>query len=242
MLPGELSWVLNLLGFNWPDVNEDDLVKAADGNRKLAGQVRQAAARGADGHGVVTSVNAGASVDAFSAHWQGTGGPHLERVAQVYDLTADGIDAIAAVVVGMKGAVIAQLVALAAEVAAAAAASVVTFGISDAAGLAATAATRFAVREIIGEAKTQVLKMIRQLVIGEGVQALASSTADLLSQGVGNYAGTQHGISLSHAAGAGVTSAVAGAEGLATVQGGVGLAVGLGQATRHGLTHPEGKA
>lgn len=215
MLPEDLVWVLNLLGFNWPDVKEDDLASAASQNRRLAEQVRQAAAKGAAGHNAVTSANTGASVDAFSSHWTGTSGPHLDRLAQVYDVMGDGLDAIAAVVVGMKGAVIAQLIALAAEIASAAAASVVTFGISDALGLAATAATRLSVKEIIDEAEKQIGKMIEQMAVGDAVQALASSTASLVSQGVGNYTGTQHGISLARSADAGLKSAVGGAEGMA---------------------------
>ena len=235
MLPEDLVWVLNLLGFNWPDVNEDDLASAATRNRKLAEQVRQAQSRGEAGHGAVTSANKGASVDAFSSHWQGTGGPHLDRLAQVYDVTGDGLDAIAAAVVGMKGAVIAQLVALAAEIASAAAASVVTFGISDALGLAATAATRFTVREIIDEAEKQIGKMIEQMVAGEALQALASSTASLVSQGVGNYTGTQHGISLAQSADAGLKSAAGGAEGMASAPGEAQTGAGAGAATVRGL-------
>jgi hypothetical protein len=43
-LPGELAWVLNLLGFNWPNIDEDTLRAAAAADRALA--ARTATARG----------------------------------------------------------------------------------------------------------------------------------------------------------------------------------------------------
>ena len=85
---------------------------------------------------------------------------------------------------GAKAAVIAQLIALAGEIAAAAAGSVMTFGLSDAAGLAATALTRITVREILDELERQLIVVAEQLLAGEALQALSASIGNLISQGV----------------------------------------------------------
>ena len=85
---------------------------------------------------------------------------------------------------GAKAAVIAQLIALAGEIAAAAARSVMTFGLSDAVGLAATALTRITVREILDELERQLIVVAEQLLAGEALRALSASIGNLISQGV----------------------------------------------------------
>ena len=72
----------------------------------------------------------------------------------------------AGVIEGAKAAVIAQLIALAGEIAVAAAGSVLTFRLSDAAGLAATALTRITVREILDDLKRQLIVVAEQLLAG----------------------------------------------------------------------------
>ena len=236
MLPGDLAWVLDMLGFNWPNVDEDQLRAAASDHRRLAAQVGQAASGGAAGAGAVTAKNTGSSVHAFASHWGEVSASHLDRLAQVYDLTAGTQDVMAGVVEGAKAAVIAQLIALAGEIAAAAAGSVLTFGLSDAAGLAATALTRITVREILDDLERQLIVVAGQLLAGEAVQALSASIGNLVSQGVADYVGTGHGVSIGQAAGAGVAASRQGVAGL----GGTGtsqVAAGLGVGTIAGLAH-----
>jgi uncharacterized protein YukE len=192
VLPSELAWVLNLLGFNWPNINEDELRAAAAADRGLAARVTTAHGRVNTAADIITSRNKGKSIDAFSAHADKVS-VHLGRLRQVYDLTADALDTIAVVVEGAKIAVVAQLAALAVEIAAAAAASIVTFGLSDAAGLAATALTRITVEQILDELERQVISLVEALAAGEALSALTSSIAGLADKAVSSYVGTTPG-------------------------------------------------
>jgi uncharacterized protein YukE len=192
VLPSELAWVLNLLGFNWPNINEDELRAAAVADRGLAARVTTAHGRVNTAADIITSRNKGKSIDAFSAHADKVS-VHLDRLRQVYNLTADALDTIAVVVEGAKIAVVAQLAALAVEIAAAAAASIVTFGLSDAAGLAATALTRITVEQILDELERQVISLVEALAAGEALSALTSSIAGLADKAVSSYVGTTPG-------------------------------------------------
>ncbi|MBO0805757.1 MAG: hypothetical protein J2P25_22125 [Nocardiopsaceae bacterium] len=238
MLPSELAWVLNLLGFMWPNVDEDELRAAAAQHRQLAAKVQQAAERGAEGAKAVTSANEGKAVQAFASRWGNVSQPHLGRLSQVYGIMGDVQDGIADVVEGAKAAVLVQLGELAAEIAVAAAGSVETFGISDAAGLAMTAVTRLTVREILEEMGKKVVTMIEQVLIGEAFMALSTSLGNLVSQGVADYVGTGHGVNVGEAAGAGVSGLEKGAEFLGTKQGSAMAAGGAGvQAVKGLLSH-----
>jgi uncharacterized protein YukE len=192
VLPSELAWVLNLLGFNWPNINEDELRAATATDRGLAARVTTAHSHVNTATDIVTSRNKGKSIDAFSAHADKVS-VHLNRLRQVYDLTADALETIALVVEGAKIAVVAQLAALAVEIAAAAAASIVTFGLSDAAGLAATALTRITVEQILDELERQVISLVEALAAGEALSALTASIAGLADKAVSSYVGTTPG-------------------------------------------------
>ncbi|MCL2582817.1 MAG: hypothetical protein FWE35_10210 [Streptosporangiales bacterium] len=235
MLPDELAWILNMLGFNWPNIDEDELTASAKDHRQMKAKVEQAAAKGRASAGKVGAANEGKSVDAFKSRWGNVSEPHLGHLAEVHGLLADGLDVLAGVVVAAKTAVIVQLAELAAEVASAAAASVVTFGISDAAGLAATALTRIAVRDILKELEKQAGKFVEQMLLCEAFQGLMATTGNLASQEIGNYIGTQHGISLSKAGAAGEKSVADGAKSMANAPGVAQAASVVGIQTGRGL-------
>jgi hypothetical protein len=59
--------------------------------------------------------------------------------------------------------------------------------------------------------------------------------ANLISQGVADYVGTGHGLSVSQAAGAGAQAAGQGAAGLASGRGASQVASGIGATTAAGL-------
>jgi hypothetical protein len=84
MLPSELAWVLDLLGFNWPNVNEDELRAAAAADRRLAARADAANTHVGNATHTITSRNAGKSIDAFSSH-SGKVSVHLDRLREVYN-------------------------------------------------------------------------------------------------------------------------------------------------------------
>jgi hypothetical protein len=248
VLPGELSWVLNMLGFQWPNVDEDKFREMAGDFRDLAGSVDSAAARHESAAQLLTSSNAGEAIDAFAAH-SGHTQLNLGHLKNAAGIVADILDGLAIAVEVAKAAVIAQLVALAAEIAAAAAASVVTFGLSNAADLAATAATRITVRAILDELEQQVKNYLKQVVENTVFSALEGFIANAVQQGLGDYIGTSSGFSVSSAAKAGLAAGVSSVEDTAqswTTPGGIaqnlaGMGAGAIQSHRHGSGGAEGE-
>ncbi|RKE20220.1 hypothetical protein [Streptomyces sp. TLI_171] len=205
VLPGELAWVLDLIGVNWPNVDEDEYREMADELRDLAATLTS------DGQQIESSVqeflgiNEGAGVAAFQAHWDKVIGTHMPQVAQAIELFAYGLDGAALVITGAKIAALVQLGILAAEVIAAQAAAPFTLGLSEAGALGATQATRIIVKRLLKEAEQQLLSQLLSLVEGPVYAALGNIAQDLVVQLARNAVGAQQGINFGEAANAGKT-------------------------------------
>ncbi|MEV5599086.1 PE-PGRS family protein [Streptomyces sp. NPDC052496] len=164
-LPSEVAWVLGLLGYDWPQADEDALFKCAETWRNFAAQVEQAASQGTSAANEVVAANTGEAVDGFTKEWGAfsgsAGSDHYLRDAQIAAETiALAFDAAAIAVLSGKIAIIAQLVALAVELIAAQAAAPFTFGLSEAGAVGATQITRVAVREILNKIKQEVVQAV----------------------------------------------------------------------------------
>ncbi|MFD8565978.1 PE-PGRS family protein [Streptomyces sp. NPDC059639] len=222
MLPSEIEWVLDLLGYSWPDANEDKIHEAAQAWREFAEAVRQAQGTGTGAAQTVFATNSGEAVESFGEAWQkfsGAGGGYLDDAAQAAEILAFALDAVALVVVGSKIAVIAQLIALAIEIAAAQAAAPFTLGLSEIGAAGATQATRLIVRRLLDELKQLVIKTIKDAVEQASVKAIKEMIVEVLKeaaveagksagqsiveQGVKTHFGAQQSIDFGAAAGAG---------------------------------------
>ncbi|MFD0563035.1 hypothetical protein ACFQ2M_14075 [Kitasatospora saccharophila] len=157
VLPDELAWVLDLIGVNWPNVDEDEFRDMADSLRTFADQIDDGNADSLRAVQRMISENVGPATDAFAAHWDKISGKHLHNLAEAGRLLATGLDGGAMVIAGAKVAAIAQLVIMATEVIAAQAAAPFTFGLSEAGALGATQATRLIVKRLLKEAEQQIV-------------------------------------------------------------------------------------
>ncbi|MFF2812006.1 PE-PGRS family protein [Streptomyces sp. NPDC058000] len=166
-LPSEVSWVLNLLGYNWPGADEDKLHECAQVWRNFAESVNQAQEQGSLAANQVVSANNGDAIEGFTKEWGSYGGGgaggssgdhYLRDAAMAAEVIADAFDAAAIAVLAGKIAVIVQLVMLAAEIIAAQAAAPFTFGASELAAAGATQATRLIVRQILDKIKREVMQ------------------------------------------------------------------------------------
>ncbi|WP_434581829.1 EndoU domain-containing protein [Carbonactinospora thermoautotrophica] len=120
LLPGELVTVLDLLGFTWPQADEDKLEDCARAWRDFANEVEHVLA---DADRVVRAVvaeNQGASIAAFEDYWPrlGGGSGQLCEAADAARLVAEVLEGFAEAVRWAKRLVLAQLVACAASLAA----------------------------------------------------------------------------------------------------------------------------
>lgn len=188
-LPSELVWVLGLLGLDWPNADEDRFRAAASAYRQDADAIEHARTRGDLATRGLVAGNSGAHVDALAANWGRVSEEHLGRLVEMMRLTADGLDGLALVVEGAKAAVVVQLGVLAGELAAAAASSIVTFGLSDAAALAATQLTRVAVSDILREAEHQLVHQAMVIVGSEVASIVAGLAKEVINEEVSDYLG-----------------------------------------------------
>lgn len=198
MLPSALATVLNMCGVMWPNIDEDKLSSCAVTDRKLAQQVDAVRTHTDAATTIILTSNKGKTATAFGAHGQKVS-VHLGNLRRVYEVTADALDLIAAVVKAAKIAIIAQLVIAVGELVAGA----FTFGLLDALSLAAEKIT---LQGILDWMEGMIAKFAQMIVIGGAVTALLASAASLAGQATSDYVGTGDGINLGSAAEAGAAA------------------------------------
>ncbi|WP_232789595.1 toxin glutamine deamidase domain-containing protein [Streptomyces jeddahensis] len=201
MLPDELEWVLEMLGYNWPTADEDKLRESAALWRKFGDDVTELHAAANTSARTVTAHNAGESIDAFTktyAKFDGGNGSdgYLANAAQAAYIIATVMESCAYLVEFAKWAVIAQLIALAIEIIAAQAAAPFTFGLSEVAALGATQATRLIVRRLLDELKQALMEAIVEAMKEPAVSAIEAIITDLVRQSVNVGFGAQQGYDL----------------------------------------------
>lgn len=177
-LPSQLTWCLNLVGIQWPDIDEDEL-------HNWATQVRTYADNTSDTHDAahakvksLASTSQGDAYDALSAGWENASNTHMKQLVGGCHSFADALDAAAGVVVVVKGAIIAALAAMAAQIAAAQAAAPLTGGTSTATIPAIVQGTQTTVQ---GQ-----LSALAQQVIGELLEAVATPLENTIAGAVEN--------------------------------------------------------
>lgn len=131
-LPGELVSVLSVLGFTWPQADEEKLFDLAQSWMDLSGRLRGSVEDANSAAGQVWANNMGDMVTAFQTAWNEADGPSQQLMmgATGAEIIGAGLMICAGVVLALKISVIAQLVMLAIAIAQAIATAVVTFGLS----------------------------------------------------------------------------------------------------------------
>jgi hypothetical protein len=110
MLPDELVWILDKLGFEWPDIDEDEVRRAATLVRQFGSDVEECI------QAVDRKVNAdlaaamrGRTGPAYTNAWNSNRSTNLQQLLDFMDPAATGIDLSADVILGLKVKVIADV-------------------------------------------------------------------------------------------------------------------------------------
>ncbi|GHH31649.1 PE-PGRS family protein [Streptomyces lanatus] len=186
-LPGELVWVLDLLGYSWPEADEEALHKVAETWRAFGADLEEIQQKGEGLARTVVSHNFGTAIDGFSKDWgayTGANGEdrYLPDAKLACDVIAFAFDAAAVAVLTAKLAVIAQLIALAIEIIAAQAAAPFTFGLSEVGALGATQATRLIVRELLDRLKREVMEAVTKAMEHATMDAIKKMAKEQLEK------------------------------------------------------------
>ena len=185
-VPDDLTWVLNLLGFMWPEADEDKLRACAQAWRAFGTEVTRINQDAGLVAAQVTADNSSESIDAFERYWHGVGGRggDFDRAKEAADHMATALDGMAMLVVSVKLAVIAQLVALAAEIIADQLAAPETLGLSEGVAAGEILITRGILRRIIRDGIQQVGREIVQQLKGRVLALFRGILATALRRAV----------------------------------------------------------
>lgn len=180
-IPSELAFVLNLLGFDWPQLDEDEIHRAAQIVRQfrddVEGAMQEASARITDDVSAALTANAAGS---YTTAWNEAREDNMRQLCDILDGTATGVDLFSDAVLALKLKVIAELVITAAQLAAATAAAFVTFGASAAANVVIIAARKKALDIITEEAIAAVIVQVATMVIEPLTGAMVAALDALL--------------------------------------------------------------
>jgi hypothetical protein len=203
VLPDALAFVLNMIGVDWPNIDEDKLRDGADQMRQLSSELTSNTGDAKSSIEQMLSQNSSQSLAIFEGLWQKLANGHLPQLAEGLKVVATGLDGSALLVTGMKIAAIGQLAILAAEIIADQAAAPFTFGASEAAIPAEAEVTSQVVKQIFKKVVDQVEQLLLNALEGPVFMALGNAAMELGEQLLGDVAGTSSGIDLGSVIGAG---------------------------------------
>ena len=179
-LPQPVVDFLQVIGINWPQVNEDTV-------RDFAGHVRQFASDIEDTHNQASSTlqdlgqaYQGQSYELLVSKWASLTQGHMTALLDACKVLADALDAAAVAIVGLKTEAIAELAVLAATFLADQAAAVATLGLSEAA---------LPLIEEMGEKLVDVLtQQLIQEIVGKVIEVALNPLLDLVEKAASGIA------------------------------------------------------
>ncbi|HEU5331418.1 MAG TPA: hypothetical protein VFU73_01600 [Actinocrinis sp.] len=167
-LPGEVVQLLQFIGVNWPNINEDKVREAGQHVKQFAENL-QSTHQEASAHLQQAGQHyQGSGYEAMLAAWGQKSDDHMNELVEACHVVSMALDAGADVIIGMKGAAIAELVALAASFLADQAAAVATFGLAE----AALALIEEAAKKCVSFLEQQLIQYIIAQIIGAAIQPL----------------------------------------------------------------------
>ncbi|WP_330446360.1 RHS repeat-associated core domain-containing protein [Streptomyces anulatus] len=195
-MPDWADTMLDLIGINWPNVDEDAYRDMADALREFADDVED------DGHLAnqhvqrLLSSGSGEALDALNGHWGKVKNRHVKDLASGARTIAGALDNAATAIEAMKYAAIVHLGVLAGKAGISMALIPVTGGLSMLIGGAAIAVAQQAIRRIIKECMEEVVGYIVSALTEPAVAALENMAADLAVQVGANMLGLQDGVDM----------------------------------------------
>ncbi|NEA50270.1 nucleic acid/nucleotide deaminase domain-containing protein [Streptomyces sp. SID10815] len=202
VLPSIIDEALDLIGVNWPNVDEDDYFEMATSMRDFADQFE---CHGGNADKAVTRIldsSEGWAVESMQKHWAHVRTSHLEKIPEVARLFADACDGVGQIVRGMKVKAGVELGVLAGTIVAELAAAPLTLGLSAAAAAGEIALMRTIVKRLVDEAVDQIVSALVAKVtepVTAKLQELVSDMVLDLAEGAFNPGEKPGGMKLASA-------------------------------------------
>jgi uncharacterized protein YukE len=192
-LPSEVVWFLNLIGVNWPNVDEDQVRAFAGHVRDFANSVdgtHQAASSTIQQMG---SAYQGASYEQLVETWARMSNDHMKELVEACHVVATALDVAADAIVAAKVAAIAELAALAASFIADQAAAIATFGAAEAAEALIVEAGKKLINALIQQLEQQIIGEVIQAAVSPLEQAVERALGGLVFKGLESALGVPGG-------------------------------------------------
>ncbi|MFT4262156.1 MAG: hypothetical protein QM572_02130 [Nocardioides sp.] len=182
MLPDELIWIMDKLGFEWPDIDEDELHHGADLVRTFRDEV-EAKIQVMDQKVNLELADAlkGQAGPSYVAAWNTNRSQNLEKLLDLIGPVSTGVDVMADGVLALKIKVIADVTITLAQVVSALASSFVTFGAGAAVAAGLIIARKKALDVVMNIAVEEVLNQILPLAMEpliDHIPAVLAAIAD----------------------------------------------------------------
>ncbi|MFD9247353.1 WXG100 family type VII secretion target, partial [Streptomyces sp. NPDC059556] len=171
-VPDWADTLLDLVGVNWPNVDEDAYRDLADALREFADDLADDGQLANNHMERLLSSGHGEAMDALNEHWTKVKGKHLKDMVSAARTIADALDMAAGAIEVMKGKALVELGVLAGQTGLAMALIPVTGGLSVLLGAGAIAFTKKQLLKLITaameEAVGHVVSVMTEPVVGAG--------------------------------------------------------------------------
>ncbi|MEU9295195.1 DUF6531 domain-containing protein [Streptomyces sp. NPDC048266] len=195
-VPDWADTLLDLVGVNWPNVDEDAYREMADALREFADDLADDGQLANNHMERLLSSGHGEAMDALNAHWNKVKGTHLKDMVSAARTIAGALDMAAGAIEGMKWKAVAELGILAGQTGLALALIPVTGGLSALLGAGAIALTKKQLLKLITGAMEEAVGHIVGVMAEPAVSALENMAADLVVQVSMDALGVQNGVNL----------------------------------------------
>ena len=190
-LPSEVVSFLQLIGVNWPQVNEDKIGDLASHVREFADSLHGTHQDATAAVNKMSDAYQGASYEALLAKWSSLSNSHMNDMITACHAVADALDVAVGVIVAMKLDAIAELVALAVSFVADQAAAVVTLGIAEAAEALIVLAAEKAVDYLEMQAENYIIAQVIDATLTPLAGVVAQAVGGLVYQATESALGVQ---------------------------------------------------
>ncbi|MFH8579589.1 DUF6531 domain-containing protein [Streptomyces zaomyceticus] len=195
-VPDWADTLLDLVGVNWPNVDEDAYREMADALREFADDLADDGQLANNHMERLLSSGHGGAMDALNEHWGKVKGKHLKDMVSAARTIAGALDKAAAAIEAMKWKAVAELGILAGQTGLAMALIPVTGGLSALLGAGAIAYTKKQLLKFITGAMEEAVGHIVGVMTEPAVSALENMAADLVVQLGADALGLQDGVGL----------------------------------------------
>jgi hypothetical protein len=188
-LPDQVVWLLNLIGVNWPNVDEDQVRLFGQHVRTFASNIDDTHQAASATINQMNEAYSGASYEQLMQTWGRMSKDHMNGLVDACHVAATALDGAADVIVGAKVAAIGELVALAASFVADQAAAVATFGAAEAAEALVVTAAKKVVNGLTQQLEQHILGEVIQKAVEPLERTVERAMGGLVFKGVEDAVG-----------------------------------------------------